>query len=66
MAIDVEPINVRGSLGKGTGFGFIIITAPSTGTLVISARYIIIALDTIQAASIVGSSNIATLWLWWI
>ena len=47
MLKDVEPIDVRGSLGKGTGFSFVVVTAPSAGALAISARHMIIALDAI-------------------
>ena len=61
MPKDVEPIYIRGSLGKGTGLSLVVVTAPSAGVLAISARHMDIALDAIQAASVAGSSNMAAL-----
>ena len=65
MPKEIEPIYVRGSLGQGTGFSLVVVTAPFACALAISARHIDIAFNTIQATPVAGSSNMAALWLWW-
>ena len=65
MPKEVERSYVRGSLGKGTGFSLVVVTAPSAGALAITARHMDIAFNTIQATAVAGSSNMAALWLWW-
>ena len=65
MRKDVEPMYVRGSLGKGTRFSLIVVTAPSARALAVSARHMVVAFDAIQATPVASSSNMAALWLWW-
>lgn len=59
MPMIAKLVYIRGSLRKGAGFSFIVVTAPSTCAVAVSTRNIVVASNSVQTAPVAGSSNLA-------